>query len=103
MLVFINSSKTMVSAPGSAGEQRPALIDRAVKLDALLKEKSVAELRELMHLSQPLAEKTHALIERWTAEPGQQTPAIDAFQGDIFKGLRAKRFSIISSAFSGAS
>jgi cytoplasmic iron level regulating protein YaaA (DUF328/UPF0246 family) len=93
MQVFINSSKTMVSIPGSAGEQRPQLIDRAVQIDAILKGMSVDELRELMHLSPPLAEKTRALIQRWTADSDQQTPAIDAFQGDIFKGLRAKRFS----------
>jgi cytoplasmic iron level regulating protein YaaA (DUF328/UPF0246 family) len=93
MLVFINSSKTMVSVPGSAGEQRPVLIERAVALDAILQSKSGDELRELMHLSPPLAEKTRALIQRWTADPDKQTPAIDAFQGDIFKGLRATRFS----------
>jgi cytoplasmic iron level regulating protein YaaA (DUF328/UPF0246 family) len=99
MLVFINSSKTMVSVPGSAGEQRPQLTDRAVQIDAILKGMSVDELRELMHLSAPLAEKTRALIQRWTADPGQQTPAIDAFQGDIFKGLRAKRFSAEDRAY----
>jgi cytoplasmic iron level regulating protein YaaA (DUF328/UPF0246 family) len=69
------------------------LIEQAVALDAILKGKSVADLRDLMHLSPQLAAKTHNLIQRWTADPDRQTPAIDAFQGDIFKGLRAPRFS----------
>jgi cytoplasmic iron level regulating protein YaaA (DUF328/UPF0246 family) len=89
MIILINSSKTMRAAPGSAGAQRPALLDRAERLDGLLKGKPEAELKSLMHLSPKLAASTHALIERWTADPKQQTPAIDAFQGEIFRGLRA--------------
>ena len=93
MIVLINSSKTMRAAPGSAGAQRPALLERAERLDGLLKGKSEAELKSLMHLSPKLAASTHALIERWTADAAQQTPAIDAFQGDIFRGLRANTLS----------
>ena len=93
MIVLINSSKTMVSVPGGNGLQRPALLAQAKRLDAVLKSKSVAELKSLMHLSAKLAESTHALIQRWTADPQAQTPAIDAFQGDIFRGLRAKSLS----------
>lgn len=93
MIILINSSKTMRARPGSAGRQRPALLDRAVELDRLLKAKSVAELKSLMHLSGKLAESTHALIGRWSADPETQTLAIDAFQGDIFRGLRAASLS----------
>jgi len=93
MIVLINSSKTMRAAPGSAGLQRPALIERAERLDRVLKGMSAAELKSLMHLSPKLAESTHALIDRWTVDPDAQTPAIDAFQGDIFRGLRAHTLS----------
>ena len=89
MIILINSSKTMRSKPGGAGRQRPALLDRAVELDRALKVKSVAELKSLMHLSAKLAESTHELIGRWNADPAAQTKAIDAFQGDIFRGLKA--------------
>jgi hypothetical protein len=90
MIVLINSSKTMVSEPGVCGLQRPALLGRAKQLDATLKAKSVAELKSLMHLSAKLAASTHALIQRWNADPTQQTPAIDAFRGDIYRGLKAQ-------------
>jgi cytoplasmic iron level regulating protein YaaA (DUF328/UPF0246 family) len=93
MIVLINSSKTMRSKPGGAGRQRPALLDRAVELDHLLKTKSVAELKSLMHLSAKLAESTHALIAGWTTDPERQTQAIDAFRGDIFRGLNADKLS----------
>jgi uncharacterized protein len=93
MIVLINSSKTMRSMPGGEGRQVPALLDRAVELDRVLKSKSVAELKSLMHLSAKLAESTHALIAGWNAEPGRQTQAIDAFRGDIFRGLNADKLS----------
>jgi cytoplasmic iron level regulating protein YaaA (DUF328/UPF0246 family) len=99
MIVLINSSKTMRAVPGSAGAQRPALLECAQRLDMLLKAKSEAELKSLMHLSPKLAASTHALIERWSADPGQQTPAIDAFQGDIFRGLRANTLTADDRAY----
>jgi cytoplasmic iron level regulating protein YaaA (DUF328/UPF0246 family) len=93
MIVLINSSKTMRSLPGGEGRQVPALLDRAVELDRVLKAKPVAELKTLMHLSAKLAESTHGLIAGWTTDPGRQTQAIDAFRGDIFRGLNADKLS----------
>lgn len=99
MIVLINSSKTMRATPGSAGRQQPALLDHAVELDRILKAKSVAELKALMHLSGALAAKTHDLIRDWSADPETQTPAIDAFQGDIFRGLKADKLSADDRAY----
>ena len=90
MIVLINSSKTMVADPDLAITQWPALIDRARQLDAILKAMAVADLQSLMHLSPKLAATTRALIQRWTAHPGEQTLAIDAFRGDIYRGLKAQ-------------
>jgi cytoplasmic iron level regulating protein YaaA (DUF328/UPF0246 family) len=70
--------------------QQPALLERAKQLDAILKSKSVVELKSLMHLSAKLAASTHDLIQRWTATPEEQTLAIDAFRGDIYRGLKAQ-------------
>lgn len=100
MIILINSSKTMVSEPSECGLQRPALLEQAEQLDAILKAKSVAELKSLMHLSPKLAASTHALIQRWNADPKQQTPAIDAFRGDIYRGLKAQSLTEDQRAYS---
>src|SRR6478609_4328692 len=92
MEIFINSSKTMISAH-AAGLQKPALLKQAKDLDAILKAYSVAELAKLMHLSPALAEETHALIKRWNTRPLRQSAAIDAFRGDIYRGLVAQTLS----------
>jgi len=93
MEIFINSSKTMVSSPDDASLQKPALQKQAKELDALLKGYSVAELARLMHLSPALAAETHALIKRWNTRPLKQSAAIDAFRGDIYRGLVAQTLS----------
>lgn len=89
MIILINSSKTMVAAPGRTDLQTPALLDQAIKLDAVLKKLTPARLKSLMHLSPNLATATRALIQGWSSEPEIQTAALDAFQGDIYKGLLA--------------
>jgi cytoplasmic iron level regulating protein YaaA (DUF328/UPF0246 family) len=90
MIILINSSKTMVSAPGVNLRQVPVFLDQAQTLDRLLKQQSLADLKSLMHISPNLAAATHDLIARWNTKPNEQTQALDAFQGDIYRGLVAK-------------
>jgi cytoplasmic iron level regulating protein YaaA (DUF328/UPF0246 family) len=93
MEILINSSKTMVSLPDNTALQKPALQKQAKELDAILKGYSVAELAKLMHLSPALAAETHELIKRWNTRPLRQSAAIDAFRGDIYRGLVAQTLS----------
>jgi hypothetical protein len=71
----------------------PLLLEKAVRLDAYLKTLSPQQLARSMSISPALAEKTHALIAAWTAEPEQQSLAIDSFVGDIYSGLQANELS----------
>lgn len=94
MIILINSSKTMVSAAQPPVQARPPqLLNEAIQLDTILKTYSAKKLKELMHLSAPLADKTQQLIAGWTPRPAKQTLAIDSFAGDIYRGLQAKTFS----------
>jgi cytoplasmic iron level regulating protein YaaA (DUF328/UPF0246 family) len=91
--ILINSSKTMVSNPGSPLAQTPLFRNQARQLASRLKELDRAELRALMHVSPKLAESTEALIAAWNTRPARQTLALDAFQGDIYRGLVAATLS----------
>ncbi len=79
----------MVREP-QAGLRKPLFLKQAKLLAAELKRFDQAELRKLMHLSPKLAVETEALIRGWSAAPSKQTLAIDAFQGDIYRGLQAQ-------------
>jgi cytoplasmic iron level regulating protein YaaA (DUF328/UPF0246 family) len=90
--ILINSSKTMVSQP-QPGLRKPALLAKARILADLIKGFDQAELRAMMHISEKLAVETEALLKGWSAAPRKQTLAIDAFQGDIYRGLKAQSLS----------
>ncbi|MEO5628120.1 MAG: YaaA family protein [Candidatus Saccharimonadales bacterium] len=94
MIILLHSSKTM-RAVGKEGNslRRPALLGRAEKIDQYLKTLSPAQLKKIMHISAPLAEKTHHLISQWSAKPGEQSLALDSFVGDIYRGFRASELS----------
>lgn len=83
----------MRQKPAKASFRAPLFIDRTEELDSYLKKLSQEELESVMHLSPTLAEKTHALITKWNAQPKNQTPALDCFIGDIYSGLRVGDFT----------
>jgi len=93
MIILINSSKTMVSNPGSPLARKPLFREQAKQLMARLGELDQRELRALMKFSPKLAASTEALIDAWNTRPARQTLAIDAFQGDIYRGLDASTLS----------
>jgi hypothetical protein len=90
VIILINSSKTMISVPDVEGLSRPALLRQARVLQETLQTLGVADLSKKMHLSEELATATAGLIKRWNTRPKQQTAALDAFRGDIYKGLVAE-------------
>lgn len=87
----------MRTVSGSAGSHRPALLKRARQLDAQLKQLAPPALARLMHISMALAGTTHELIAGWG--DGPTTAALDAFQGDIYRGLKAPTFSASQRAY----
>jgi cytoplasmic iron level regulating protein YaaA (DUF328/UPF0246 family) len=92
MIVLINSSKTMGQVAMHPGSQVPALQDQAEALAQAVGQLSIDQLMRLMHISHPLAEKTKQLYVDWQTNT-PTTAALDAFQGDIFRGLRASTFT----------
>lgn len=94
MIILLHSSKSMKAAPAGTNQyQAPLLLEQAKKIDTYLKTLTPAALQKAMKISGPLAKKTHVLIENWDSKPKNQTPAIDAFRGDIYSGLQAHTLS----------
>jgi cytoplasmic iron level regulating protein YaaA (DUF328/UPF0246 family) len=93
MIILIHSSKAMRSASSAKKLRSPQLLPKAQELAGYLMTLPASQLATSMSLSAPLAKKTQALIADWNAAPGGQTPAIDAFIGDIYSGMQAPSFS----------
>jgi len=94
-VVLIHSSKTMrtESARPARPLKKPVLLDQAEELVGYVRTLSTRQLASVMTLSTPMAAKTQELFAAWGTEPGEQSPAVETFTGDIYSGLQAASFT----------
>ncbi|HEY1130166.1 MAG TPA: peroxide stress protein YaaA [Roseateles sp.] len=71
---------------------RPQFLDDTASLIDILRDKSVADVRALMDLSEPLAQLNVDRYKAWRPRFTDQNskPAVLAFNGDVYDGLDAK-------------
>lgn len=76
-------------------QTEPAFLSHTDRLVATLKQKSVQDLKQLMGLSDKLAELNWQRFQSFSSSPdrGQTAPAFAAFDGDVYTGLNAERLS----------
>lgn len=93
MKIVISPAKTLdyESKLPTRKHSQPAFIDKAEIVHNALKDKSPAELRELMDISDKLAELNWQRNQEWATPftTKNARPAIYAFNGDVYTGLDA--------------
>lgn len=93
MIILLSPAKSLNMERTLAAPTRtqPAFPERTAALVALLKKKSVGDIKQLMGLSDTLAELNHGRYQSFVAEPSddQAAQAIAAFDGDVYDGLSA--------------
>ncbi len=97
MLFLLSPAKSLDYSPPPVELEveatRPQFVERSGALIEVLRRRSVADVRALMSLSQPLAElnveRYRAWRPRFTAR--NSLPAVFAFDGDVYDGLDARR------------
>ncbi|WP_457425432.1 peroxide stress protein YaaA [Roseateles sp. P5_E7] len=74
---------------------RPQFLDDTAALIDVLRTKTVADVRELMDLSEPLAQLNVDRYKAWRPRFTEHNskPAVLAFNGDVYDGLDAKTLS----------
>jgi len=99
MLTVISPAKRLdlapVTLPGAMTPTAPAFAADAARLARVARRLSVAELRDLMAISEPLAVLNRDRFKTFTAAPqtDQLHPAALMFAGDTYIGLEAKTLS----------
>jgi len=97
MLILISPSKTLdyQSEVTIEGKSDPQFISDSKKLAAILKKKSPRELAALMDISAKLAELNALRFGEWhhPFPSGKARPALAAFKGDVYEGLKAWEFN----------
>ena len=95
MLCVISPAKRLNETPRAVGQDpemtQPDLAAEAWKLVQSARDLSVADLRKLMGLSEPLAALNHARFAAYRRSPAPDLtfPAIHCFAGDTYAGLEA--------------
>lgn len=72
---------------------KPQLISQASQLVKLWNHSSSDDIERLMKISAKKAAEVLAMFGDWNTNPNAQTPAIDAFVGDIYSGLQVQNWS----------
>ena len=94
MILVISPAKALdyETPPTTATFTQPDFLDHAAELIEVLREKSPAQIAELMSLSDPLSSLNVARYASWSRPfaPDSAKQALLAFDGDVYEGLDAK-------------
>jgi cytoplasmic iron level regulating protein YaaA (DUF328/UPF0246 family) len=94
MILVISPAKALdyETPPTTATFTQPDLLDQSAELIDILREKSPAQIAELMSLSDQLSSLNVARYASWARPfaPDNAKQALLAFNGDVYEGLDAK-------------
>ncbi|WP_273429782.1 peroxide stress protein YaaA [Chitinibacter tainanensis] len=97
MLMLISPAKTLdyTTPPQISEYTQPAYLAQAAQLIAVLRDYSPAQIAELMHLSDELAQLNYTRYQSWQPDftPANAKQAVLAFLGDVYEGLNAQAMS----------
>lgn len=98
MFVVISPAKKLlsISQPFLGESTDPIFPNQTRQLVQLMKQKTVADLRQLMDLSQDLAVLNYERYQQFNLDEhpiNQSYPALLLFQGDVYQGMQAKDWS----------
>ncbi|MEM9135407.1 MAG: peroxide stress protein YaaA [Actinomycetota bacterium] len=93
MLIVVSPAKSLdyESPLPTKKYSEPELLDRSAQLVSVMAKKSPADLKNLMGISQGLAETNFDRYQDWERPftPDNARPALLAFQGDVYQGMDA--------------
>lgn len=97
MLTILSPAKRLdfeTPPPVDVGDLPPFLPEAARLMDRL-RPLSVAGIRALMGISEKLGQLTHSRFQNWSEshDPDAAKPAVFAYTGDVYEGLRAAELS----------
>ena len=93
MIIVISPAKALdyETPPSTTHFSQPDFLDHSAELIGILRQRSPAEIAELMSLSDPLASLNVARYTQWSRpfSPDNAKQAVLAFNGDVYEGLEA--------------
>ena len=98
MLILLSPAKTLdFETPFTEEATKPRFAAEASRIARAAAKLGPAKLRELMHISEPLADLNHRRFKQFGK--AEQRPAIRAFAGDVYRGFDAASADVDTLAF----
>lgn len=96
MLVVVSPAKKLDWSERDQEMSFPAFQEDAIRLNAVARALSVAELMKLMHISEDLAKLNYGRFRDFAEDPKSEDlrPAALAFAGDTYQGLEAASLDV---------
>lgn len=97
MLIVLSPSKTLdfnIHNLSGIKVELPRLLDKAEYLARLMKSKTTREIKDLMGISEALADLNFQRFQEWDAKLHEKMgkPALWVFKGDVYEGFHANPF-----------
>lgn len=95
MIVLLSPAKSLDFNPIEGSRTQPRFKQQAAELAQVMKTKTQKDLKDLMHISDKLAELNHERFQQFTPSHTKKDskPSVFAFQGDVYQGLMAETFT----------
>lgn len=95
MLILLSPAKTLDMSPTSRPATKPRLMADTEELAGVLSGQSRADLQQLMHISESLAELNYERNQSFAFPftPDNAKPSALAFKGDVYQDLEAHNFT----------
>lgn len=98
MLIITSPSKSqhIVLSPDDIDSAKPLFLDKTEEIVNVLKNKSLAELQELLNVSENLAELSFDRYQHWQPNHTQENsnPALFTYNGDIYQKMSIADYSL---------
>ncbi len=95
MIAVVSPAKSLdFESPYDIKPSKPRLLECTKELIDVLRKKSPEEVKQLMSISDNLAELNVKRYQKFKAthSPANSKPSVLAFQGDVYQGLKAETF-----------
>ena len=101
MLILLSPAKTLDMTPAARASTQPRLLKDTEELSGLLRTHSRADIQELMHVSEKLADLNYQRFQDFILpfDDDNAKPAGLAFRGDVYQDLEADSFDDEQFAF----
>ncbi|MEM7574850.1 MAG: peroxide stress protein YaaA [Bacteroidota bacterium] len=95
MIAVLSPAKTLNLEPVKTKTTQPRMLEKAEALVSELKTRTAADLQEMMHISEKLAELNRDRYQSFSTpfKKSNAKPAIHTFKGDVYLGLDAETLS----------